>query len=342
MELIPLTELTNEYLQNELAHLLPRGEVVSVGVRGVVRKSRSAEFSTVFVTAGERTYPVTQEALRQLADLMRVPGAFLKQLPDEILTRSLDFLLGKLAQKFELAGLISEGSVVAWVRRDRDSPLVYPDGFLRRCRECFPPNWRLMGKPLVLSAGRVVYRFTTQDFSHTFEESPVPDDRYHFAVEIILDHFNLAPAQLGAFAYREVCSNGMIVPVTGSTLFFLWQHVNSLFQQIQEHLHWTRVELIDRIRETMVQTVDGRAGLAALTRGWPRVVRDAVARAFDRLEVLGETQYRLMNALSAAANTPNLDSYWQRRLATLAGEVGAGLRCLHCWQRLVLPTGRTS
>lgn len=346
MELIDLTseELLQE-LDGLVAHGQPKPMPAQFAVSGVVRKGFSGEFSTLTLTANGETFLLSPQALEQATGLAGLPLRYLKQLPDELVKANFEFVLRRIQRNYKLAGLVEGDQVRAWVREDR--PIISPGQFLGQCARDFAAPWQLqlMGRPFPIFRGRLCYRFTSPDFVHEFA-SPTPKDRHHFAVEVTLDHYGWAPAEVAAFGYRLVCQNGLLAPfkrrsrtpIYAATLQDL---MVKLRKEVQRGLDFIRRQLIPRLQEAIERPLDGRASLEALTRSAPDRVRTAVARAFEDLQALGDTEYRLINALTAAANS-ELEPDWSRRLARLGGEVAVGLRCPSCWQRVSRPTGATA
>lgn len=343
-----LVELTSQELLQELDELVAHGRpkliTAQVAVSGVVRKAFSGKFSTLILTANGETFRLSPQALEQGARLAGLPFAYLKQLPDELLKANFEFALRKIQRNYKLGALVEDDQVRAWVRADR--PIIFPGQFLGQCARDFAAPLKLMGKPSLILGGRLCYRFSSPELVHDFA-SPTPRDRHHFAVEITLDHFGWAPAEVAAFGYRLVCQNGMLAPFKRRSREPIYAVTpNDLMVKLRQEVQWCldfiRQQLIPRLEEAIERHLNGRASLEALTRSAPDRVRRAVARAFDGLQSLGDTEYRVVNALTAAANSEGLEPEWRRRLARLGGEVAAGLRCPHCWQRFSGPTDATA
>lgn len=312
----------------------------TVRIEGVVRRASSNEFSTVTVNLNGESFLLTSEALRQLASLARVPMDYLATLPDELLRANLDHALRRVARLWKIEAVIDDlHQIRIWLRTDK-SP-IRPRELLEACAARFPREWevRLLGRPTRVDAGRVCYRFSSLRLEHCFESSPVRGDRHHFAVQLVLDHSGWVPAELEVYGYRLVCANGMVMPFRKLQARLFLVNLDRLVQRLCEELPrgfaLIRETLIPRLEGTIRTEVrDVHSRLARLTRSAPENVRRLVMAAFERLENLGQTEYRLINALTAAASSAECPADWARSLSRFAGELAAGQRCPTCMRRV--------
>jgi hypothetical protein len=339
LDWIELSEAQLEALDGALpAGTLKAADTISVA--SVVRKGNSGAFSTVGLQLGDEIYYPTDAALNQIAATAKVPLGYVSSLPDPLLRANFNYALGKLARERSLAAIVQERQIIGWARAEW--AYLRPSQFLARVREANPHGapLGLLGKPASIGCWLMRYRLSTPELAHVFTESPVRADRHHFAVEMLLDHSGWKPAQVAAFGLRLVCRNGMTAPFGPRPSEQIWprsadRFLQDLSQAIRRGFRFIRMTLIPRLEQSIRTPLAGGAErIATLLDTAPEAVRRLALSAHQRLENLGETEYRLVNALTGAATSPECPPAWSERLSRLAGELAAGRRCSACLRPL--------
>lgn len=309
-------------------------------VSGVVRRGGSNRaVSLVIQVAGEH-YGLSGRALEQLLGLCRARIADLEELPDNLITATLNFKLGKRWSWFTHA-LTAEGEIRTFVNPGWREVQVRPSEVLRACAEGIRQN----GGPVFLEQIPEAedwpvhcYTLTQPELRHTFAESPRENDTHQFWVRLHIDYTGWSAPVFYAVGLRLVCRNGLMLPADlPASEKRIWAAnrealLEGLRQGAASTARWVRTQLVLKTADSIRTSLLG-APLAVVWRCLPRPVAELVETAY-RMEDLGGTTYHLVNAITRAARDEQCPRDWQERLMVLAAELTIGRRCPNCLQRL--------
>lgn len=132
----------------------------------------------------------------------------------------------------------------------------------------------------------------------------------------------------------------MTAPIGPRLSHEIWPRRGDRFLQdlsdaIRQGFRFIRMTLIPRLEQSIrTPLAGGETRILTLLADAPEEVRHLAFVAYRRLQSLGETEYRLVNALTEAATSSECPPAWSERLSCLAGELVAGRRCPTCLRQL--------
>lgn len=296
------------------------------------------------VSLGGRAVPMTHDGLEQFANVLGIPYKYLQRQDAEIqeflLRRTLNREAANITVRFDDGG-ISEVYPASQVRLE-------PRHIVDRVLKVLPEQ-----SPVIEWWADDELRFDVavpDNFDRGIGGDPQVGDITRGGVRVTQNRKrNLAP-EVNTFLYRLVCTNGMEIPRTGTTIDARGSSVEEILAELElaaEHAFSQVEQQIAHFYDMRSQVVEGDVTQAvvrvARERGLPdRTANHLARRVPEQLDpqVLGHpvSMFDITNLITNEANNPELRG---RRGPRLQLEQAGGTlvqleadRCGHCHQVL--------
>lgn len=305
---------------------------------------RRVEDRITEVSLGSRAVPMTHDGLEQFANVLGIPYKYLQRQPGDIqeflLRETLRREAANITVRFDEGG-VTEVYPASQVRLD-------PRHIVDRVAKVLPEE-----SPVIEWWADDDLRIDVavpENFDRGIGGDPAVGDVTRGGVRVSQNRKrNLAPV-VNTFLYRLICTNGMEVPETGTTIDARGSSVEELLAELEiaaDRAFREAEQQIDHFYAMRQQLVEGDVTQAvvriARERGLPERTANHLARRVpDQLDpqVLGHpvSMFDITNLITNEANNPDLRG---RRGPRLQLEQAGGVlvraeadRCNHCHQVL--------
>lgn len=291
-------------------------------------------------------YPLTKEALLSATSAVGLSKAYVTRTPSDLVEPNLNYWMARGFKDLSL--FASQGRAVALAPATRTpfSNLEILDNILQGVSDFgVDPEDVLVDYKYNHSLSRTNVRLVIPTRTRTLERTGVDNDEWSFGLQFQNSLVGSKQTRLEGYMFRWVCTNGMVSEHANSGV---WSR-RSNGQTDADVYQWAK-ESVDGILGGLESALDRVQGLVDIRVDEPGVAVDVLDDIYklykirpgeqdsitgNMVEATNLTMYEIVNAVTAAANHPDLEPEHVDRLLRAGGDIAHDpSRCGACHQKV--------